>query len=478
MDHLLGNFLIIMIIIYAIVAFIIYHKIFSVIYFDTFKGLLGEFLGCGIFGLIMALLTVHYWKIVCIGLIIAGVLLILAADSGTKKVIIFIIVAILVIFLFRAGRKADSATKANEAKATYENTMRQYSEDKDSELLDKYFYGEWHKKTDDGATTQITKQGFDGRYFAFDEIKIYKADSGHFDLTMYIESSEDKKYYKFLLKFNDGKMKIYDYKDNKDDKSYVETWYKADETTADKIDSTEDGATQKSSISSKYVEVNDFIGIYTGTEAKIEISKDDSVENGLILNITSYQWNEEKTIMYEIPVVVNQKISLDTTQKLKDTNLVFSDANQYYDTVTLKKTSDSQLIINTSKANIYFPITGTYNIGNTSENSANDLLEKNPVNSSTSTSWSKYTKYYASISGEDVQLDIKNIYSDGFDFVISKENGNSLLEGRAYFYSDQDAYYKENGYDIRMTQQNGNMDVIGYTDKSSGIESKYSITQY
>lgn len=50
-------------IVYAIICWIIYHKLFYVVYFDLGNGCLKEIIICGFTGLVLAALTIVFWYI-------------------------------------------------------------------------------------------------------------------------------------------------------------------------------------------------------------------------------------------------------------------------------------------------------------------------------------------------------------------------------------------------------------------------------
>lgn len=69
-----NNIGIILTIIYAVVAWIVYHKIFSVYYSDVGQGCLKEIIVSVILGAVMAAITIAYWPVALMILIVAGFL--------------------------------------------------------------------------------------------------------------------------------------------------------------------------------------------------------------------------------------------------------------------------------------------------------------------------------------------------------------------------------------------------------------------
>lgn len=80
---------------WMVAAFILYHKVFNVIYFSLGRALLNELFGCFIVAAIMTALTFWIWPLVVVLIIIAGVSI--AQKTGKKS---FIIGAIILAIAF------------------------------------------------------------------------------------------------------------------------------------------------------------------------------------------------------------------------------------------------------------------------------------------------------------------------------------------------------------------------------------------
>lgn len=96
MDAYLG----ILMVVYAILGFILYHKLFIVWYTDLAGGLGREILGCLFFAFVMSVLTFHFWKVVAIILAVIGIIAFL-----NKKRTVAIGIFVCMFFVLMGGRK-------------------------------------------------------------------------------------------------------------------------------------------------------------------------------------------------------------------------------------------------------------------------------------------------------------------------------------------------------------------------------------
>ncbi len=78
---MLDNMLIILWIIFTILGFLSYHAVFEVWYFNLTRGIIAELMWAVIFGAIMTVLSLGFWYVTCIILVIIG----LALGAKTKK---------------------------------------------------------------------------------------------------------------------------------------------------------------------------------------------------------------------------------------------------------------------------------------------------------------------------------------------------------------------------------------------------------
>lgn len=115
---MVGNAFLILIFVYAIALLVFYHKIFSVFYFDLFKGLLGEIFWCIVLGGILAFLTISFWMVAAVIIIVVG--LIAAGRSGNKTpiaiaVILAIIIAVMGNSIKKNSKSSDSSSNSEES---------------------------------------------------------------------------------------------------------------------------------------------------------------------------------------------------------------------------------------------------------------------------------------------------------------------------------------------------------------------------
>ena len=94
-----GVVMLILVIVYSIAVFVIYHKIFDVYYFNLTSGIGKELFGSFIAGLILTALTLSMWYITAIILVITGLVISqkISNPNGKKACIAaFVIFAIVV----------------------------------------------------------------------------------------------------------------------------------------------------------------------------------------------------------------------------------------------------------------------------------------------------------------------------------------------------------------------------------------------
>lgn len=101
-------------IVYIILLLVAYHKIFDVIYFDTFNGLLRELVISAIIAIVLAGITIMYWWISAIILLLIG----LGLGFSYKEYTVGIIIAfvILAIFISIFGYRVNKRNKENKSK--------------------------------------------------------------------------------------------------------------------------------------------------------------------------------------------------------------------------------------------------------------------------------------------------------------------------------------------------------------------------
>lgn len=113
----------IMWVVYLVIAWILYHKIFDVVYFDLKAGCMGELVGCGIIGMILAYCTLHFWKISILIVVIVSVIAFLCCKTAESKGLVIIAAIILMIVVAVAGIKFNKDIKEKDENKTAQNTI-------------------------------------------------------------------------------------------------------------------------------------------------------------------------------------------------------------------------------------------------------------------------------------------------------------------------------------------------------------------
>ena len=93
----------ILLLVYTIGCWVLYHKFFEVYYFDLGRGLLKELRTALIVGVILSTLTIFYWWIAAIVLVIAAISVSAKVDDSTLKGWIFIAFAVVIIIISVIG---------------------------------------------------------------------------------------------------------------------------------------------------------------------------------------------------------------------------------------------------------------------------------------------------------------------------------------------------------------------------------------
>lgn len=92
------NIMLFYVVLYMILGLVIYHSIFEIWYFNLGKALLGELFGAFVFALLMTGLTLKFWGIALVIIILLGLALAAKVNSPVgKKIVVgvFVIVAII-----------------------------------------------------------------------------------------------------------------------------------------------------------------------------------------------------------------------------------------------------------------------------------------------------------------------------------------------------------------------------------------------
>ena len=105
----------VLLVVYTIVIWIVFHMIFTVYYRNIGQGILHELLYSLIGAAIFTALTVTYWKVLIIAIVVVGVIFIVKAP-GLKKIFIALVVIILSVCILGANREYESEHSQKEEK--------------------------------------------------------------------------------------------------------------------------------------------------------------------------------------------------------------------------------------------------------------------------------------------------------------------------------------------------------------------------
>lgn len=110
----MSTVIIIMTLVYAVIAWVLYHKIFDVVYFDVKQGCMGEIIGSVVFGAILAGITLYFWKISVVIVILACIIAVLCCKTAEGKVLIVVAGIILIIVIVVMGIKFKKSSDENQ----------------------------------------------------------------------------------------------------------------------------------------------------------------------------------------------------------------------------------------------------------------------------------------------------------------------------------------------------------------------------
>lgn len=100
--------------VYAILAFVLYHKVFVVAYLGgAANGILKEILICGLIGLILATLTLTFWVITSIILAVVGLVCMLNCETRGQKNLVAVLTIGLVCLTAISGISLEKEVEKN-----------------------------------------------------------------------------------------------------------------------------------------------------------------------------------------------------------------------------------------------------------------------------------------------------------------------------------------------------------------------------
>ena len=93
----------ILILVYAVAIWVIYHKIFDVTYFDLGRGLAKEIGGSLLGGLILGALTLMYWWVMVIIIAVVAFILLMKFKRIEQKILVAVAAVIIAIAVAVTG---------------------------------------------------------------------------------------------------------------------------------------------------------------------------------------------------------------------------------------------------------------------------------------------------------------------------------------------------------------------------------------
>lgn len=117
---------------YVIAILILYHKMFDVVYLDFFRGVMKELVFAAIGGMILAGITVKYWYVSAVIIIIVGLVCRAKVDDPDAKTGVMVVVIIIAIVISVLGAKMSKNVKQknvnNKTAVSQENQHDFYSD--------------------------------------------------------------------------------------------------------------------------------------------------------------------------------------------------------------------------------------------------------------------------------------------------------------------------------------------------------------
>ena len=100
---------------YVIAILVMYHKVFVVVYFDLGRGLMKELVIAAFGGMILAAITVKFWVLSAIIIIITGLVCRGKFDDPAAKNTVLVIAVIIAIVISSLGIKVNKNQKQQDA---------------------------------------------------------------------------------------------------------------------------------------------------------------------------------------------------------------------------------------------------------------------------------------------------------------------------------------------------------------------------
>ncbi len=145
------NVMLFYVVMYMILGLVIYHSIFDIWYFNFGKALITEIFGAFLFAALMTGLTLKFWWIALIIIILMGLVMSAKVQNPTgKKVVlgVFVVIAVITAITginYNRQEKEKESDKMTQEESVYES----YSEGEDYSEDENYYYEDSYDEDED-----------------------------------------------------------------------------------------------------------------------------------------------------------------------------------------------------------------------------------------------------------------------------------------------------------------------------------------
>lgn len=112
---------------YMILLLVLYHTVFSVVYFDLHQGIKNELIKAAMISFFLAAFTVWLWWLAVIVLLIIGLVCASKVQSGGGKITVIAVFIVLAIIVGEAGKDFHRVTPEKGEHSTYEHSIKDYA---------------------------------------------------------------------------------------------------------------------------------------------------------------------------------------------------------------------------------------------------------------------------------------------------------------------------------------------------------------
>ncbi len=188
---------------YTIMCFVIYHKIFRVYYFGSVaKGIMSEIISCVIVSTFLTALTLWFWFVAVIILVIAIFVIRGKLEDPAAKNLATILMAVLIVLVVISGRTVRKNGSSSDADSISENGIFMTEEEQEAAAVEEAEaeasaqeqedYVANHVITCDGETPVVffesnpTLKQIEDEFGTFDEIQVGSTPECYYDYQVYV----------------------------------------------------------------------------------------------------------------------------------------------------------------------------------------------------------------------------------------------------------------------------------------------------